>query len=106
MCIPRLLIAGLRGGSGKTLISLGVAAAWRKQRYRVAPFKKGPDYIDAAWLSAAAGEPCRNMDLFLMSRQGVLSSMGARAESFDVAVIEGNRGLYDGMDSGGSYSTA
>ncbi len=72
----------------------------------MAPFKKGPDYIDAAWLTAAAGEPCRNMDLFLMSRQGVLSSIGARAELSDVAVVEGNRGLFDGMDSEGSYSTA
>ncbi len=73
---------------------------------KVAPFKKGPDYIDAAWLSAAAGEPCRNMDLYLMSRQGVLSSFGAAAAQSDVAVIEGNRGLFDGMDAEGSYSSA
>ena len=72
----------------------------------MAPFKKGPDYIDAAWLSAAAGMPCRNMDLFLMSRQGVLHSMAAAGDKSDVAVVEGNRGLYDGMDSEGSYSTA
>ena len=72
----------------------------------MAPFKKGPDYIDAAWLSAAAGMPCRNMDLFLMSRQGVLRSIATAAVTADVAVVEGNRGLYDGMDSEGSYSSA
>jgi cobyrinic acid a,c-diamide synthase len=103
---PRVLVAGLRGGGGKTLVSLGLVAAWHNNGRKVAPFKKGPDYIDAAWLSAAAGEPCRNMDLFLMSRQGVLSSLETAAEHTDVAVIEGNRGLFDGMDAEGSYSSA
>lgn len=101
-----MLVAGLRGGDGKTLVSLGLVAAWHNNGRNVAPFKKGPDYIDAAWLSAAAGEPCRNIDLFMMSRQGVLCSMLAAADSCDVAVIEGNRGLFDGMDADGSYSTA
>lgn len=72
----------------------------------MAPFKKGPDYIDAAWLSAAANAPCRNIDLFLMSGSGVLRSLGTTSRASDVAVIEGNRGLYDGMDAGGSYSSA
>ncbi len=106
MDIPRILIAGVRGGSGKTLIALGLLAAWRRQGYRVAPFKKGPDYIDAAWLSSAAGRPCRNLDLFLMSPQAALGSFAGSTAESDVAVIEGNRGLYDGMDAQGSYSTA
>lgn len=106
MSIPRVLIAGLRGGGGKTLVSLGLAAAWRKQGLRVAPFKKGPDYIDAAWLSMAAGRPCRNLDLFLMSPQTIVRSFVASAAEADVAVIEGNRGLFDGMDAQGTYSTA
>jgi cobyrinic acid a,c-diamide synthase len=101
-----VLVAGLRGGSGKTLVTLGLVAAWRNNGKTVAPFKKGPDYIDAAWLSAAAGQPCRNMDLYLMSRQGVLSSIRRLAEHSDVAVVEGNRGLFDGMDAEGSCSTA
>ena len=106
MSVPRILIAGLRGGSGKTLISLGLVAAWRKQGRKVAPFKKGPDYIDAAWLSMAAEEPCRNLDLFLMREQTVVRSFVTSAEHADVAVIEGNRGLFDGMDAQGTYSTA
>ena len=106
MSIPRILIAGLRGGSGKTLVSLGLAAAWRKQGYGVAPFKKGPDYIDAAWLAMAAGRPCRNLDLFLMPADAVVQSFATHAADADVSVIEGNRGLYDGMDAQGTYSTA
>ncbi len=106
MSIPRVLVAGLRGGSGKTLVSLGLSAAWRKQGQRVACFKKGPDYIDAAWLSAAADQPCRNLDLFLMTPEAVTGSFVRSTEAADVAVIEGNRGLFDGMDGAGTYSTA
>jgi len=108
MSIPRILIAGLRGGGGKTLVSLGLAAAWRKKGRCVAPFKKGPDYIDAAWLSMAADRPCRNLDLFFMSPQTVVRSFVAHAGTgqTDIAVIEGNRGLYDGVDAQGTYSTA
>ena len=106
MSIPRVLIAGLRGGSGKTLVSLGLMAAWRRKGHRLAPFKKGPDYIDAAWLSTAAGNPCRNLDLFLMSPPTVVRSFGAATGEADLAVIEGNRGLFDGMDAKGTCSTA
>lgn len=103
---PRLVIAALRGGSGKTVVSLGLVAAWRKYRdLRIVPFKKGPDYIDAGWLATAAQHPCYNLDPFLMSSDEILSSFVHRAWRGDGSVIEGNRGLYDGMDVEGSYST-
>jgi cobyrinic acid a,c-diamide synthase len=96
----------VRGGGGKTLVALGLTAAWRRQGRDVAPFKKGPDYIDAAWLTTAAGKPCRNLDLFLMSPDTAARSFATAATDADIAVIEGNRGLHDGMDAEGSYSTA
>jgi cobyrinic acid a,c-diamide synthase len=106
MVTPRILVAGLSGGGGKTLVSVGLTAAWHAAGRRVAPFKKGPDYIDAAWLTQAAGVPCRNLDLFLMAREVVVRSFGTAASEADVAVLEGNRGLYDGMDAHGTFSTA
>ncbi|MHC4597990.1 MAG: cobyrinate a,c-diamide synthase [Planctomycetota bacterium] len=107
MNAPRILVAGLRGGSGKTVVAASLAAAWRKQGRAVAPFKKGPDYIDAAWLTrAAGGRPCRNLDLFFMNREVIRGSFLRGTAGADVAVIEGNRGLYDGMDAKGYYSTA
>jgi cobyrinic acid a,c-diamide synthase len=76
------------------------------QGVNVAPFKKGPDYIDAAWLTRAAGAACRNLDLFLMSADTILDSFSNATALLELAVIEGNRGLYDGMDAHGSCSTA
>ncbi len=102
---PRLVIAGLAGDSGKTLVSLGLARAWRRRGLHVAAFKKGPDYIDAAWLGAAVGGVGRNLDTFLMGGDGVRLALRPAA-ACHVAVVEGNRGLFDGVDAAGSHSTA
>jgi cobyrinic acid a,c-diamide synthase len=103
---PRIIIAGMKGGAGKTTVSLGIIAAWRKQGRLIVPYKKGPDYIDAGWLSSAAGHPCYNLDPFLITKEKILASFIGHYGSADSAVIEGNRGLYDGMDAAGTYSTA
>lgn len=100
------MIAGLGGDTGKTAISVGLCRFWHKQGLRVVPFKKGPDYIDMGWLGRGADHPCYNVDLFLMNREQVLSSFGMNTEGADMAVIEGNRGLYDGVDTEGSVSSA
>lgn len=103
--VPRVMIAGLAGDSGKTLISLGLVRALADRGRTVAPFKKGPDYIDAAWLGVAAGRPGRNLDTFLMTASGLGRAL-APAQDADLMVIEGNRGLFDGMDAEGTHSTA
>jgi cobyrinic acid a,c-diamide synthase len=103
---PRLVIAGLSGDSGKTIVSLSLLAALKLKGKKVAPFKKGPDYIDPAWLSAISGGVCRNLDTYLVDRSDVLKSFTRHAREADLAVIEGNRGLFDGKDLTGSHSTA
>lgn len=105
---PGFFISALRGGSGKTLISLGLTAAIRALGKKTAPFKKGPDYIDAGWLSLAAGRPCYNLDTYLISEDRVIQSYLAKTigEGMDIAVVEGNRGLFDGIDLDGKTSTA
>ncbi len=103
---PRLLLAALRGGAGKTTLTLGLLAAWRDQGRRVVPFKKGPDYIDPAWHALAAGCPSHNLDPFLMERDQIMDLVGRYASQADALLIEGNRGLYDGLDAQGTSSTA
>ena len=104
--IPRLVISATRGGLGKTTLSLGIIAAWRKKGRQIAVFKKGPDFIDAGWLGTASGRPCYNLDLFMMEQEQVVRSFQEHTAGADGAVIEGNRGLFDGMDESGSFSTA
>lgn len=104
--VPRLVISATRGGLGKTTLTLGVLAAWQKKGRRVAVFKKGPDFIDAGWLGRAAGRPCYNLDLFMMEQENILRSFHQHTADADAALIEGNRGLFDGVDASGSYSTA
>ena len=102
---PRLVVAGLSGDSGKTLVALGIARALKTRGVGVAPFKKGPDYIDAAWLGAATGRPGRNLDTFFHGPEALGEAL-SRGEPADLALIEGNRGLFDGFDAAGTHSTA
>ncbi len=104
--MPRLVVAGLRGGSGKTLVSLGLLLSAQRRGVRVGVFKKGPDYIDTAWLSWATGSPAHNLDTFLMGYEGVVASFTLNSLPGALNVIEGNRGLYDGFDARGTHSTA
>jgi len=106
MDFPRILISALRGGAGKTIVSIGITAAWKESGKHVTPFKKGPDYIDAGWLSLAAGRPCYNLDTFLIKTPQIFQSFFSHSTTDGISVIEGNRGLYDGIDIKGSTSTA
>lgn len=103
---PRVLIAGLGGGSGKTIVSLGLARAFSEQGHRVQTFKKGPDYIDAKWLTLASHAITSNLDPFLLSSPVLQNLFWYRALQADISLIEGNRGLYDGKDVAGTYSSA
>jgi len=103
---PGIVVAALRGGSGKTIFSVGIIAALRSLGRTISPFKKGPDYIDAGWLALAAGRPCYNLDTFLIDRDTILGSYHAHTRTTDFAVIEGNRGLYDCINTDGETSTA
>jgi cobyrinic acid a,c-diamide synthase len=104
--LPRLMVAGLSGSGGKSLVAVGLARALRDEGWRVAGFKKGPDFIDAAWLGVAAGRPGRNLDTFMMPAKAVLQSLARAAATSDVAIIEGNRGVFDGVDATGTHSSA
>ncbi|RMF41459.1 MAG: cobyrinate a,c-diamide synthase [Alphaproteobacteria bacterium] len=103
---PRLLLAAAHKSSGKTVITAGLAAALRASGQQVQPFKKGPDYIDPMWLGLAAGRPCYNLDFNTMGRAELLGLLARRTPEGALALIEANKGLYDGLDPEGADSNA
>ena len=107
--MQKILISGLSGGSGKTIVSLGLTRFFTNNGYTVCPFKKGPDYIDAAWLMQASRKPCYCLDPFFLDDEALARHFYATCQNApqkSIALIEGNRGLYDGKDYLGSCSTA
>ncbi len=105
MQAPRFLISAAHKSSGKTVIATGLAAAFAARGVRLGAFKKGPDYIDPMWLSAASGRACYNLDFNTMGREELASFFASRASS-ELNLVEANKGLYDGMALDGSDSNA
>ncbi len=101
-----LYLSAAHKSSGKTTISIGLCAALRQKGLAVQPFKKGPDYIDPLWLTAASGRPCINLDFYTMERAEIEAAYSRAMQGADIAVVEGNKGLYDGMALDGSDSNA
>jgi cobyrinic acid a,c-diamide synthase len=93
-----LLITGDRSGSGKTSITLALAALLSKNN-RVQTFKVGMDYIDPSYLGAVSGRPCRNLDSFVLDARRIRQIFGYGCRGADIALVEGVRGLYEGADA-------
>ena len=104
--MPSLFLSAAHKSSGKTTASIGLCAALRARGLEVQPFKKGPDYIDPIWLGMAAGNPCYNLDFYVAGRQETIDDYCHRSQSADICVIEGNKGLHDGLDLDGGNSNA
>lgn len=104
--MSHFFISAAHKSSGKTAISIGLSAALCERGLAVQPFKKGPDYIDPLWLSATCGRPCHNLDFYTMQRQEIEQVFASAMVGADLGIIEGNKGLYDGLDLDGSNSNA
>ncbi|MFA6363712.1 Ni-sirohydrochlorin a,c-diamide synthase [Methanoregula sp.] len=93
-----ILITGDRSGSGKTSITLALAALLSKE-HTVQTFKVGMDYIDPSYLAAASGRPCRNLDNFALSEGQIRDIFAFGCRGADIALVEGVRGLYEGAEA-------
>ena len=104
--IPRITVASPQGHSGKTVVSIGMCAALRRRGLVIQHFKRGPDYIDPSWMTAAAGRDCRNLDSIMLSEESILASFQRASMGAGLAIMEGAMGLYDCLDLTGRGSTA
>lgn len=104
--MSRVLISAAHKSSGKTTITIGLCAAIRARNIKVQTFKKGPDYIDPMWLSKASGRPCYNLDFHTTQPDAIVATLNQHMQSADLTIIEGNKGLYDGVEVDGSNSNA
>ena len=104
--MPHVVISAAHKSSGKTTVSIGLCAALKDRGLGVQPFKKGPDYIDPMWLASASGRDCYNLDFFTMQHEEINQTFERYNHDADISIIEGNKGLYDGLDLDGSNSNA
>jgi cobyrinic acid a,c-diamide synthase len=104
--LPRITISAPHRSSGKSTVTIGLCAALNKRGLNVRPFKKGPDFIDPMWHEAATGNASHNLDQYMFGDELVVRNFRRYATGGDISLIEGNMGLYDGMDLEGSDSTA
>lgn len=87
-------------------MSTGLAAALSARGRTVQTFKKGPDYIDPMWLAAASARACYNLDFNTMGRGEICDLFAAKSTGADLAMIEANKGLFDGVATDGSDANA
>ncbi|MGD2117738.1 MAG: hydrogenobyrinic acid a,c-diamide synthase (glutamine-hydrolyzing) [Chromatiales bacterium] len=104
--MAHFFISAAHKSSGKTTISIGLSAALARRGLALQTFKKGPDYIDPLWLSQASGRSCYNLDFFTASHAEIHTLFAAKMQGMDIGLIEGNKGLFDGMDVRGSDCNA
>jgi len=101
-----IYISAAHKSSGKTTISLGLCAIFQAQGLKVQSFKKGPDYIDPLWLSQASKNPCFNLDFWNMNQDEISNLFKKYQATADISIVEGNKGLYDGVNIHGGDSNA
>ncbi|MGE0875324.1 MAG: cobyrinate a,c-diamide synthase [Burkholderiales bacterium] len=104
--MSRLFVSAAHKSSGKTTVCIGLAAALAARGETVQPFKKGPDYIDPLWLGMAAGRACYNLDAYLMEPAEIRARVAQYMHGATLGLVEGNKGLYDGLSLDGANSNA
>lgn len=95
--IPGILFTAASSGCGKTTITCGALRAWQRKGLKIKAWKCGPDYIDPMFHKQVLGIPGGNLDSFFLSKEALKAQYQQKNVGFDLAVIEGVMGYYDGL---------
>jgi cobyrinic acid a,c-diamide synthase len=103
-----LLVAAPGSSSGKTTVSLLLAAMARERGLDLRAFKAGPDFIDPQYLGALSGSPVPSLDPWFLGPVALRRHYARYAQGADLILVEGVMGLFDGKrDSAfGRHSSA
>jgi cobyrinic acid a,c-diamide synthase len=103
--IPRIVIAGVTSGVGKTTIATAIMYILKRKGLRVQPFKVGPDFIDPSYHTYITGRQSRNLDTWMMGINGILECFHNASYGADIAVVEGVMGLFDGISGKDDFAS-
>ena len=97
MKFPRIMLAGLHSGCGKTTVTCALMKALKNRGMDVAPFKCGPDYIDPMFHRFVTGNISANLDSIFADQKTLTWILTSHGEKRDIGVMEGVMGYYDGQ---------
>ncbi len=102
--VNRIVISGLKSGSGKTTVTCGLIRAFMNRGLKVSARKCGPDYIDPMFHRTALKVPTGNLDTYFTDAEVLRYLLASGCGDSDITVIEGAMGYYDGL--GGTSTRA
>jgi cobyrinic acid a,c-diamide synthase len=100
-----IVVAGVTSGVGKSSVATALMYSLIKKGYKVQPFKVGPDFIDPTYHTLITGRQSRNLDVWMMRENGVLSCFYDNCLDADIAVVEGVMGIFDGVFGKNDYAS-
>lgn len=100
----RIMIAGTNSGCGKTTVVCGLLKCLLKRGLSLRAFKCGPDYIDPMFHRKVLGIPSGNLDSWFCDADTLKSMVCCDENLYDISVLEGAMGYYDGIGFSGRGS--
>lgn len=110
MKLNRVMIAAVKSGSGKTMVTCALLQALKDKGIPTISYKCGPDYIDPMFHEKILHISSKNLDTFFTGEQETLELFLKDRQEGEMAVLEGVMGLFDGLggirEEGSSYHLA
>ncbi|MCB0346806.1 MAG: cobyrinate a,c-diamide synthase [Bdellovibrionales bacterium] len=102
---PRILVAGIGRKVGTSTVILGLLVNLKRAGISVAMAKVGPSLVDTTIHRRVAGRLSHTMDSWMLDKQQLQSATARLSAGAEMIIFEGNAGIYDKSEPGGSFET-